>query len=844
MAPARASNGTTASRARELRRTFDLLARTEPYYACARWRRAPYDATPYEGLGTGEYVPGVGVSATDAETLFDRLRTSTSDGWTDVVGHAEDANGGVKREVDEDAGSGEVSVVGNRVVRKPAAPITSREALGSPMRLGVDVEERPLWGVDCYTREAILASVATAPAFAGEDRRDKRVEFFAKRLLPKLHTLGDDGWDAAVLAERVLEDAIAEGDEDAAAASRALLWAIHELDDADAEKRANESTKKKAKKAKGDTSTAVQTAQDAVSEVELVPKEHRVQFRIHPKGTGVVCINPNGLKAGTLVNYYIGEMYPPWQWYERQDAIKKSFPNMNLPSFFNITLERPAHDERGRHVIFVEAMHKGSFASRLSHSCEPNCQTVTFTKDGKLTLGMFTVRDIAYGEEMTWDYSCITESAEEYRTGFCLCSSPGCRGSFLTYAGNGAFTAIVNKKHSFLHRNAILFVASTTPLTKAESESLYVAGIRQCALEKCPDWVVKWAALTLQYIKLEEKELPDVLMKLPVTEYGRYDEIGAKYEAAGVASTRITNLVVTLDKIRYVLNRPGQRRDSFFRALSDDEVIDYLWSGEASVFRRFIITMVNSGGDKRNEVRSASMSTEAMFEKTWTDTRVASALKAIKKSVNVVDRPETAEQARARLLQVRAALEHAGDKAFHAQARDLLWLHANTLHYFTIEKFDLVLSPPVNIDDMKSQISCEMRTKLPNAVKGNRDKLLQKKYGPLYVWGQLVTWYKQTVYAPDASLSADRRGSLSLPDPESCYSAVPTKYTSSERRSLIKLMRSNIHAMWPTTMSWSFKNPTKVYGSPMFDEALRETFPKEYASGASFQSLLGEFERS
>ena len=124
-----------------------------------------------------------------------------------------------------------------------------------------------------------------------------------------------------------------------------------------------------------------------------------------------------------------------------------------------------------------------------------------------------------------------------------------------------------------------------------------------------------------------------------------------------MASTRITNLVVTLDKIRYVLNRPGQRRDSFFRALSDDEVIDYLWSGEASVFRRFIITMVNSVGDKRNEVRSASMSTEAMFEKTWTDTRVASAFKAIKKSVNVVDRPETAEQARARLLQVRAALE-------------------------------------------------------------------------------------------------------------------------------------------------------------------------------------------
>lgn len=34
----------------------------------------------------------------------------------------------------------------------------------------------------------------------------------------------------------------------------------------------------------------------------------------------------------------------------------------------------------------------------------------------------------------------------------------------------------------------------------------------------------------------------------------------------------------------------------------------------------------------------------------------------------------------------------------------------------------------------------------------------------------MSAWYKQTVYDPTASLSAERRGTLSLPDVESCYS--------------------------------------------------------------------------
>lgn len=52
----------------------------------------------------------------------------------------------------------------------------------------------------------------------------------------------------------------------------------------------------------------------------------------------------------------------------------------------------------------------------------------------------------------------------------------------------------------------------------------------------------------------------------------------------------------------------------------------------------------------------------------------------------------------------------------------------------------------------------------------------RKKYSQQFIWGQLNGWFKQTVYDPAATLSAERRGTLSLPDMESAYGAASTRY--------------------------------------------------------------------
>ncbi len=47
---------------------------------------------------------------------------------------------------------------------------------------------------------------------------------------------------------------------------------------------------------------------------------------------------------------------------------------------------------------------------------------------------------------------------------------------------------------------------------------------------RCPDWLIKWTALVLQYVELERSELPSVLLRLPPI-MGRYTELSAKIEA-------------------------------------------------------------------------------------------------------------------------------------------------------------------------------------------------------------------------------------------------------------------------------------------------------------------------
>ena len=234
------------------------------------------------------------------------------------------------------------------------------------------------------------------------------------------------------------------------------------------------------------------------------------------KGIGIFCIKKDGIKQNELIAPYLGEIFSPYLWYEKQDLIKSKKLDKNLPDFYNIMLERMKNDPDGYNLIMIDPNSKGNFASRMSHSCVPNCNTVLMVSNKKYSIGMYAMRDIAYDEELTFDYNSITENQKEYQMAICLCSSYLCRGHYLILSNSMIFTEIINKFHTFLHRNVILLKASymkDDPLTNEELVLLKKYSIGNSLLNGCPIWLQRWTALTIYFIDLERQLLPIMLYK-------------------------------------------------------------------------------------------------------------------------------------------------------------------------------------------------------------------------------------------------------------------------------------------------------------------------------------------
>jgi hypothetical protein len=146
-------------------------------------------------------------------------------------------------------------------------------------------------------------------------------------------------------------------------------------------------------------------------------------------------------------------------------------------------------------------------------------------------------------------------------------------------------------------------------------------------------------------------------------------------------------------------------------------------------------------------------------------------------------------------------------------------------------------------DVAATAVACEqaaVSAPLPPPAGGGKQRVVQeaKRYKPLFAWGQMAGWFKQTVQDPSASLGSDRRGTVQLPDAESCYS----KYSLRERAVyLTALCDTTVNGgggLWPLGTLWSFKTQNHVYGSPMLDAAVARSRGEEPQLSRVVQELI------
>ncbi|GAB0100213.1 hypothetical protein DMENIID0001_162180 [Sergentomyia squamirostris] len=114
--------------------------------------------------------------------------------------------------------------------------------------------------------------------------------------------------------------------------------------------------------------------------------------------------------TGDFVCEYIGEIINEEE-VARRIRIKKEKSNS---AYYFFTLHNG---------LTIDAEHKGNVSRYINHSCDPNCMTQKWTVNGAMRIGIFAIKDIPQGTELSFNYQW------ENRGSICLCDAPNCSGT-------------------------------------------------------------------------------------------------------------------------------------------------------------------------------------------------------------------------------------------------------------------------------------------------------------------------------------------------------------------------------------------------------------------------------
>ncbi|KAK4751982.1 hypothetical protein SAY87_020780 [Trapa incisa] len=134
-------------------------------------------------------------------------------------------------------------------------------------------------------------------------------------------------------------------------------------------------------------------------------------FRCGRKGYGLQLLKD--VSKGDFIIEYVGEVLDIPTYEERQ----RNYAANGHKHFYFMTLN-------GGEVI--DACSKGNLGRFINHSCDPNCQTEKWMVNGEICIGLFAIRDIKKGEEVTFDYNYVRVFGAAAKK--CVCGSPLCRG--------------------------------------------------------------------------------------------------------------------------------------------------------------------------------------------------------------------------------------------------------------------------------------------------------------------------------------------------------------------------------------------------------------------------------
>uniref|UniRef100_A0A182JWZ4 Histone-lysine N-methyltransferase n=1 Tax=Anopheles christyi TaxID=43041 RepID=A0A182JWZ4_9DIPT len=128
------------------------------------------------------------------------------------------------------------------------------------------------------------------------------------------------------------------------------------------------------------------------------------------KGFGLVTLED--LKSGQFVIEYVGEVINSGEFVRRVQMMQTA----KEENYYFLTVEPD---------MTIDAGPKGNVSRFINHSCEPNCETQKWTIGETRVIGLFAIKDIKSGEELTFNYN--LESLGNNKS-VCLCGAEKCSG--------------------------------------------------------------------------------------------------------------------------------------------------------------------------------------------------------------------------------------------------------------------------------------------------------------------------------------------------------------------------------------------------------------------------------
>ncbi|GAB2289810.1 hypothetical protein Dimus_024115 [Dionaea muscipula] len=134
-------------------------------------------------------------------------------------------------------------------------------------------------------------------------------------------------------------------------------------------------------------------------------------FRSGKKGHGLQVLED--ISQGQFIIEYVGEVLD----LPTYEARQRDYASIGHKHFYFMTLN-------GNEVI--DACAKGNLGRYINHSCEPNCRTEKWMVNGEICIGLFAIRNIDKGQELTFDYNYVRVFGAAAKK--CYCGAAQCRG--------------------------------------------------------------------------------------------------------------------------------------------------------------------------------------------------------------------------------------------------------------------------------------------------------------------------------------------------------------------------------------------------------------------------------